>query len=58
VQGPFYEWWKMVEKEVIEPRNLEWFQSRNPYYKYDMELFWVFFSNLKNGYIIRFIFLS
>ncbi|XP_054780528.1 uncharacterized protein LOC129288148 isoform X2 [Prosopis cineraria] len=39
---PFYERWKMLEKEVIEPRNQErhnTYQSRNPYYRYDLEPF-------------------
>ncbi|KAG4925192.1 hypothetical protein JHK87_050732 [Glycine soja] len=39
IERPFYERWKMLEKEVIEPRNQERFQSRNPYYRYDMEPF-------------------
>ncbi|KAG5022647.1 hypothetical protein JHK85_018989 [Glycine max] len=38
IERPFYERWKMLEK-VIEPRNQERFQSRNPYYRYDMEPF-------------------
>ncbi|KAK2966141.1 hypothetical protein RJ640_018394 [Escallonia rubra] len=41
-ERPFYERWKMLEKEVIEPRNYErqhLYQSRNPYYRYDMEPF-------------------
>ncbi|KAK1384994.1 mRNA guanylyltransferase [Heracleum sosnowskyi] len=39
---PFCERWKMIEKEVIEPRNQERyniFQSKNPYYRYDLEPF-------------------
>ncbi|XP_022887497.1 mRNA-capping enzyme subunit alpha-like isoform X2 [Olea europaea var. sylvestris] len=42
MQRPFYERWKMLEKEVIEPRNIERqniYQSKNPYYRYDMEPF-------------------
>ncbi|CAA3027955.1 mRNA-capping enzyme-like isoform X1 [Olea europaea subsp. europaea] len=42
VERPFYERWKMLEKEVIEPRNIERqniYQSKNPYYRYDMEPF-------------------
>uniref|UniRef100_A0A2C9VEM6 mRNA guanylyltransferase n=1 Tax=Manihot esculenta TaxID=3983 RepID=A0A2C9VEM6_MANES len=42
LQRPFYERWKMLEKEVIEPRNYERhhiYQSRNPYYRYDLEPF-------------------
>ncbi|GFY82312.1 mRNA capping enzyme family protein [Actinidia rufa] len=42
VERPFYERWKMLEKEVIEPRNYERqhiYQSRNPYYRYDLEPF-------------------
>ncbi|XP_052172347.1 uncharacterized protein LOC127788268 [Diospyros lotus] len=42
IERPFYERWKMLEKEVIEPRNYERqyiYQSRNPYYRYDMEPF-------------------
>lgn len=41
-QRPFYERWKMLEKEVIEPRNYErvnLYQCRNPYYRYDLEPF-------------------
>ncbi|XP_065852096.1 uncharacterized protein [Euphorbia lathyris] len=41
-ERPFYERWKMLEKEVIEPRNSERhniYQSRNPYYRYDLEPF-------------------
>ncbi|KAK2377844.1 mRNA-capping enzyme [Trifolium repens] len=29
----------MLEKEVIEPRNQEQYQGKNPYYRYDMEPF-------------------
>ncbi|KAE8692424.1 MRNA capping enzyme family protein isoform 3 [Hibiscus syriacus] len=39
---PFCERWKMLEKEVIVPRNYERhniYQSRNPYYRYDLEPF-------------------
>jgi len=42
LQRPFHERWKMLEKEVIEPRNYERhniYQSRNPYYRYDLEPF-------------------
>ncbi|XWS55565.1 hypothetical protein CRYUN_Cryun09bG0011100 [Craigia yunnanensis] len=42
IERPFYERWKMLEKEVIEPRNYEHqniYQSRNPYYRYDLEPF-------------------
>lgn len=52
VQRPFYERWKMLEKEVIEPRNHERhaiFELRNterhslqlkhPDYRYDLEPF-------------------
>ncbi|XWS67192.1 hypothetical protein CRYUN_Cryun05aG0266600 [Craigia yunnanensis] len=42
IERPFYERWKMLEKEVIEPRNYERqniYQSRNPYYRYDLEPF-------------------
>ncbi|XP_027348894.1 mRNA-capping enzyme-like isoform X1 [Abrus precatorius] len=39
IERPFYERWKMLEKGVIEPRNQERFQCRNPYYRYDMEPF-------------------
>lgn len=41
-QRPFYERWKLLEKEVIEPRNIErqhMYQSPNPYYRYDLEPF-------------------
>lgn len=49
VQRPFYERWKMLEKEVIEPRNQERhsiYQSRNPYYRYDLEPFRACISSL------------
>ncbi|KAG5055273.1 hypothetical protein JHK85_007783 [Glycine max] len=39
---PFYERWKLLEKEVIEPRNMEregLSKSINPYYRYDLEPF-------------------
>ncbi|KAL8509189.1 hypothetical protein ACS0TY_016394 [Phlomoides rotata] len=42
VERPFYERWKMIEKEVIEPRNFERqhiYQSSNPYYRYELESF-------------------
>ncbi|XP_068646312.1 uncharacterized protein [Aristolochia californica] len=42
VERPFYERWKMLEKEVIEPRNQERSSihlSKNPYYRYDLEPF-------------------
>ncbi|XP_031102499.1 mRNA-capping enzyme isoform X1 [Ipomoea triloba] len=42
VDRPFYERWKMIEKEIIEPRNSERqriIQSRNPYYRYELEPF-------------------
>lgn len=39
VERPFYERWKMLEREVIEPRNYERYNSRNPYYRYDLEPF-------------------
>ncbi|KAG2685983.1 hypothetical protein I3760_10G153300 [Carya illinoinensis] len=42
IERPFYERWKMLEKEVIEPRNFERhniYQCRNPYYRYDLEPF-------------------
>ncbi|WRX23035.1 Dual specificity phosphatase [Theobroma cacao] len=42
IERPFCERWKMLEKEVIEPRNYERqniYQSRNPYYRYDLEPF-------------------
>ncbi|PIA54431.1 hypothetical protein AQUCO_00900761v1, partial [Aquilegia coerulea] len=42
VELPFCERWKRLEREVIEPRNLErrfFDQSRIPYYRYDMEPF-------------------
>ncbi|KAL5180321.1 mRNA-capping enzyme [Glycine soja] len=49
IERPFYERWKMLEKEVIEPRNHERhhiYQSRNPYYRYDLEPFRAWISNL------------
>ncbi|XP_059647150.1 uncharacterized protein LOC132293621 isoform X2 [Cornus florida] len=42
IEWPFHERWKMLEREVIEPRNYERqniYQSRNPYYRYDLEPF-------------------
>ncbi|XP_008235258.1 PREDICTED: mRNA-capping enzyme-like [Prunus mume] len=39
---PFHERWKMLEKEVIEPRNMErdtLSKSPEPYYRYDLEPF-------------------
>lgn len=42
VERPFNERWKLLEKEVIEPRNYERqniYQSRIPYYRYEMEPF-------------------
>ncbi|CAA2938458.1 mRNA-capping enzyme-like [Olea europaea subsp. europaea] len=42
VECPFNERWKMLEKELIEPRNTErqnMYQTRNPCYRYDMEPF-------------------
>ncbi|XP_042066535.1 mRNA-capping enzyme-like [Salvia splendens] len=42
VELPFYERWKMVEKEIIEPRNFERqhiYKSQNPYYRYELEPF-------------------
>ncbi|XP_022966528.1 mRNA-capping enzyme isoform X1 [Cucurbita maxima] len=42
IERPFYERWKMLEKEVIEPRNYERqniYQSRNLHYRYDLEPF-------------------
>ncbi|ESW34402.1 hypothetical protein PHAVU_001G149600 [Phaseolus vulgaris] len=39
---PFYERWKLLEKEVIEPRNMEregLSKNTNPYYRYDLEPF-------------------
>ncbi|PNY06317.1 mRNA-capping enzyme, partial [Trifolium pratense] len=47
---PFCERWKMLEKEVIEPRNYERqhiYQSRNPYYRYDLEPFRACILSLK-----------
>ncbi|KAF6150743.1 hypothetical protein GIB67_020826 [Kingdonia uniflora] len=42
IEGPFGQRWKMVEKEVIEPRNIERHyihKSSNPCYRYDLEPF-------------------
>ncbi|KAI7756057.1 hypothetical protein M8C21_019786 [Ambrosia artemisiifolia] len=39
VERPFYERWKMLEKEVVEPRNLERHNKRNYFYIYDTEPF-------------------
>lgn len=44
MQMPFYERWKLLEKEVIEPRNMEreaLSKSASPYYIYDLEPFGV-----------------
>ncbi|XVE61593.1 hypothetical protein DITRI_Ditri06bG0053000 [Diplodiscus trichospermus] len=38
IELPFHERWKMLEKEVIWPRNYER-QSRNSYYRYELEPF-------------------
>ena len=54
LQRPFNERWKMLEKEVIEPRNLERqhiYQSRNPYYRYDLEPFRVCFEGQRQSAI-------
>ncbi|MED6181163.1 hypothetical protein PIB30_016917 [Stylosanthes scabra] len=43
-ERPFYERWKLLEREVIEPRNMEreaLSKSTNPYYRYDLEPFGV-----------------
>jgi mRNA-capping enzyme len=37
VERPFYERWKMLEKEVIDPRNHE--KARSHIYRYDLEPF-------------------
>ncbi|XP_059305238.1 uncharacterized protein LOC132056866 isoform X2 [Lycium ferocissimum] len=42
IERPFYQRWKMIDKEVIGPRNYERqhiYQSRNPYYRYELEPF-------------------
>lgn len=42
MQRPFYERWRMIEKEIVEPRNYErqhMYQSQNPHYRYDLEPF-------------------
>ncbi|KEH23126.1 putative mRNA (guanine-N(7)-)-methyltransferase [Medicago truncatula] len=39
IERPFCERWKMLEKEVIEPRNHERYHRKHPYYIYDMEPF-------------------
>ncbi|RWR85370.1 Dual specificity phosphatase [Cinnamomum micranthum f. kanehirae] len=42
IELPFSERWKLIEKEVIEPRNYERqhiLQSRNPNYRYELEPF-------------------
>ncbi|XP_047325534.1 mRNA-capping enzyme-like [Impatiens glandulifera] len=41
IERPFHERWKMLEKEVIEPRNYERqnIHIKNPNYRYDMEPF-------------------
>ena len=55
LQRPFYERWRMIDKEVIGPRNYERqhiYQSRNPYYRYELEPFRVCLSKLE--YIVIF----
>lgn len=60
MQLPFYERWKLLEKEVIEPRNMEreaLCKSVNPYYRYDSEPFSVcamilLLFNLKKFYFL------
>ncbi|KAL1549903.1 mRNA guanylyltransferase [Salvia divinorum] len=42
VERPFHERWKLVEKEIIQPRNFERqhiHKSQNPYYRYELEPF-------------------
>lgn len=42
IERPFYERWKMLEKEIIEPRNYERqhiYQSRYSNYRYELEPF-------------------
>ncbi|XP_076912984.1 uncharacterized protein LOC143571445 [Bidens hawaiensis] len=42
VDHPFSDRWKILENDVIKPRNIErerLGKSRNPYYRYDLELF-------------------
>ncbi|KAF3638817.1 putative pentatricopeptide repeat-containing protein, chloroplastic-like [Capsicum annuum] len=42
IERPFYERWRMINKQVIGPRNYERqhiYQSRNPYYSYELEPF-------------------
>lgn len=42
MQLPFYERWRLLEKEVIEPRNMEregLSKNTDPYYRYDLEPF-------------------
>ncbi|KAM3304548.1 hypothetical protein P3S67_011414 [Capsicum chacoense] len=42
IERPFYERWRMINKQVIGPRNCERqhiYQSRNPYYRYELEPF-------------------
>lgn len=44
LQRPFSERWKLLEKEVIEPRNFD--RRQNPIYRYDLEPFRVYFFEL------------
>ena len=59
LQRPFHERWKLLEKEVIEPRNSERqyiYTSRNSYYRYDLEPFRVREENLLSlQYMMRFL---
>jgi|AraCvinosormetaG_1042628.scaffolds.fasta_scaffold00097_5 hypothetical protein len=43
-QRPFYERWKMLEKEVIDPRNHE--KARSHIYRYDLEPFRVRYKKI------------
>ncbi|CAH9100995.1 unnamed protein product [Cuscuta epithymum] len=41
-ERPFHERWKMIDREVIDPRKQERqniYQSRNPFYRYELEPF-------------------
>ncbi|XP_076890507.1 uncharacterized protein LOC143541616 [Bidens hawaiensis] len=56
VDHPFSDRWKILENEVIKPRNIErerLGKSRNPYYRYDSELFRV---RRKDFYLLSAVF--
>jgi hypothetical protein len=58
-QLPFSERWKLIEEEIVRPRNYERKQFEvegrsNPVYKYDMELFGVRFLSSACKFVISY----